>query len=85
MKKILLQEETKPSEAMPCQSPIKEDSTESFILPCNIGNSTLSALVDLGSSINVMPLSLFLSLKLTSLRETSLVIKIEDMTEATPI
>ena len=53
--------------------------------PCSIGNFSLSALADFGSSINVMPLSLFLSLKMTSLKETSLVIEMADITRATPI
>ena len=44
---ILLQDETKPSEAMPCQLPTKEDNMESFTLPCTIGNSNLSALANL--------------------------------------
>jgi hypothetical protein len=82
---ILQREEPKDRDTTPCQLPTKEDSMESFILPYTIGDSNLSALADLGSSINVMPLSLFLSLKLTSLRKTSLVIEMADMKKATPI
>ena len=82
---ILQTEKPKDYDAIPSKLPNKEDSAENFILPCTIGNSNLSALADLGSNVNVMPLSLFISLKLTSLRKINLVIEMADMTKAIPI
>ena len=84
-KDILSQENINPDERIPCQLPKKEDSSESFVVPCTIGNFDLFALADLGSSINIMPLSLFLSLKLTSLMKTSLIVKMADTTKTSPI
>lgn len=80
-----MHDNTKQSEGAPMQLPNKEDSAESFALPCSIGTSSFSALADLGSIINVMPLSLFLSLKMTNLEETKLVIEMANMTSATPV
>ena len=67
------------------QMPNKEDSAESFALPCSIGEHVLTALADLGSSINVMPLHLFQSLNFTHLEKTNLVIEMANMTRATPV
>ena len=80
-----MQDNTKQNEGAPMQLPNKENSAESFALPCSIGTSSLSALADLGSRINVMPLSLFLSLKMMNLKETNLVIEMTNMTRATPV
>ena len=51
-----IQDNAKQPEGAPIRLPNKEDSAESFALPCLIGKHSLTA--DLGSSINVMPLSL---------------------------
>ena len=58
---ILSQESAEPNENMPCQLPKKEDNSKRFVVPCKIGKSDLFSLAYLGSSINIMSLSLFLS------------------------
>lgn len=75
----------KQPEGAPIRLPNKEDSAESFALPCLIGKHSLTVLADLGSSINVMPLSLFRSLNITCLEKTNLVIEMANMTRATPV
>ncbi|GJX74425.1 phospholipase-like protein [Tanacetum coccineum] len=57
----------------------------SFPLPCIIGNLKLYAMVDLRASVNVMPKSLFEHLKLADLKETSMVVKMADMTKKAPL
>ena len=46
-----------------------------FTIPCTIGNTQLEkAMLDLGASINVMPYSIYVSLKLGPLNRTGVVI-----------
>ncbi|GJT03317.1 zinc knuckle CX2CX4HX4C containing protein [Tanacetum coccineum] len=52
--------------------------------PNNRGNRAKYR-VDLGASINVMPYSLFKSLQLTNLKETSMMVEMVDMTRKAPI
>ena len=80
-----IQDNAKQPEGAPKQLPNKEDSAESFALSCSIGKNILTALADLGSSINVVPLSLFRSLNITCLVKTNLVIEMANMTRATPV
>ncbi|XP_048493451.1 uncharacterized protein LOC104897300 [Beta vulgaris subsp. vulgaris] len=54
-------------------------------IPCVIGNTTFPrAMLDLGDAINVIPYSLFESLKLGTLHETSVVIQLADRSNAYP-
>ncbi|GJV94304.1 hypothetical protein Tco_1545881 [Tanacetum coccineum] len=55
--------------------PPKEKDPRSFIIPCIIGNTTVSnALADLGESISVMPFSMFKRLGLGSPKPVNFVI-----------
>ena len=56
-----------------------------FIIPCTIGNTQLEkAMLDLGASINVMPYSIYVSLKLGPLNKTGVVIQLVDKSIAYP-
>ena len=56
-----------------------------FTIPCTIGNNKFeNAMLDLGASINVMPLSIFNSLALGSLRPTGIVIQLANRSNAYP-
>ncbi|GJW14878.1 putative reverse transcriptase, RNA-dependent DNA polymerase [Tanacetum coccineum] len=59
--------------------PPKETDPGSFILPCIIGNHSMSnALADLGASISIMPYSLFKRLGLGSLKHIRMTIEMAD-------
>ncbi|GKF43201.1 retrovirus-related pol polyprotein from transposon TNT 1-94 [Tanacetum coccineum] len=65
--------------------PPKENDPGSFVLPCIIGNTTVSnALVDLGASISVMPFSMFKRLGLGNPRPVNMVIKMADRSMKSP-
>nr|XP_027097521.1 uncharacterized protein LOC113717071 [Coffea arabica] len=54
-----------------------------FTIPCKIGNTVIrKAMLDLGASINVMPKSIYASLKLGPLKETEIIIQLADRTNA---
>ncbi|XP_062155187.1 uncharacterized protein LOC133863242 [Alnus glutinosa] len=56
-----------------------------FIIPCTIGNMRFEkAMRDLGASINVMPNSIYASLKIGPLNKTSVVIQLVDRSIAYP-
>ncbi|XP_027182216.1 uncharacterized protein LOC113780634 [Coffea eugenioides] len=56
-----------------------------FTIPCRIGNTVIRrAMLDLGASINVMPKSIYVSLKLGPLKETGIIIQLADRTNAYP-
>ncbi|KAK9714200.1 hypothetical protein RND81_06G079200 [Saponaria officinalis] len=56
-----------------------------FTIPCTIGNTKFhKAMLDLGASINVLPYSLYQSLKLGPMTETRVVIQLADRTNAYP-
>ncbi|KAJ9176965.1 hypothetical protein P3X46_012223 [Hevea brasiliensis] len=58
----------------------------SFSIPCKIGYSRFkSAMADLGASINVMSNSVFQTLKLGPLKETSVIIQLADCFNAYPL
>ncbi|GKC42746.1 homeodomain-like protein [Tanacetum coccineum] len=70
-----------------CQNrlPPKETDPGSFILPCIIGNYSMSnALADLGASISIMPYSLFKILGLGSLKPIKMTIKMADRSMQSP-
>ncbi|XP_031108596.1 uncharacterized protein LOC116013076 [Ipomoea triloba] len=57
-----------------------------FTLPCIIGNKKIKrAMLDLGASINVMPFSIYQSLNMNSLQETSVVVQLADRSCVHPI
>ncbi|GKD82629.1 mitochondrial proton/calcium exchanger protein-like protein isoform X1, partial [Tanacetum coccineum] len=65
--------------------PRKEKDPGSFTLPCFINNVCFdSALVDLGASVSVMPLSTYLNLGLGELAHTKLTIELADRTVKYP-
>jgi hypothetical protein len=56
-----------------------------FTSPCTIGNTIFEkAMIDLGASINVMPYSIYASLKLGPLNKTSVVIQLANRFNAYP-
>ncbi|XP_073138624.1 uncharacterized protein [Henckelia pumila] len=56
-----------------------------FSIPCKIGDVQLdTAMLDLGASINVLPYSVYASLKLRSLNETATVIQMADKSTIYP-
>ncbi|GKA09290.1 uncharacterized mitochondrial protein-like protein, partial [Tanacetum coccineum] len=62
--------------------PPKEKDPRSFILPCVIGNTTVSnALADLGASISVMPFSMFKRLCLGNPKPINMMIEMADSIE----
>ncbi|XP_074297822.1 uncharacterized protein LOC141628603 [Silene latifolia] len=56
-----------------------------FTIPCTIGNTKIQkAMLDLGASINVMPYSLYESMKPGPLHDTSVVIQLADRSNVYP-
>ncbi|GJX62462.1 ribonuclease H-like domain-containing protein [Tanacetum coccineum] len=65
--------------------PRKEKDPRSFTLPCFINNTCFdNALVDLGASVSVMPLSTYLNLGLGELAHTRLTVELADRTVKYP-
>ncbi|GKF30965.1 retrovirus-related pol polyprotein from transposon TNT 1-94 [Tanacetum coccineum] len=65
--------------------PQKEKDPRSFTLPCFINNVCYdNSLVDLGSSVSVMPLSTYLNLGLGGLAHTKLTVELADKTVKYP-
>ncbi|GJX02733.1 hypothetical protein Tco_0188649 [Tanacetum coccineum] len=65
--------------------PRKEKDLGSFTLPCFINNTCFdNALVDLGASVSVMPLSTYLNLGLGELAHTRLTVELADRTVKYP-
>ncbi|GKG10534.1 hypothetical protein Tco_0341934, partial [Tanacetum coccineum] len=65
--------------------PRKEKDPRSFTLPCFITNTCFdNALVDLGASVSVMPLSTYLNLRLGELAHTRLTVELADKTVKYP-
>jgi len=59
--------------------PPKLKDPGSFTIPCTVGNSYFeNALCDLGTSINLMPLSVFRTLRLGELKPTSVSLQLAD-------
>jgi hypothetical protein len=57
-----------------------------FTIPCKIGDVKFEkAMIDLGASINVMPLSVFSSLKIESLKQTGVILQLADRSNVYPI
>ena len=66
--------------------PKKLDDPGIFVLPCKIGNSeAFDTLADLGSSLNLLPLSLYTTLKPGKLDETEVIIGLADGSVAYPV
>ncbi|XP_071939238.1 uncharacterized protein [Coffea arabica] len=65
--------------------PCKHKDPCMFTVPCKIGNVKIEkALIDLGVAINIMPRSIYNSLNLGSLKETSAIMQLADMSNAYP-
>ncbi|GJU55786.1 hypothetical protein Tco_1229500 [Tanacetum coccineum] len=65
--------------------PRKEKDLGSFTLPCFINNVCFdNALVDLGASVSVVPLSTYLNLGLGELAHTKLTVELAERTEKYP-
>ncbi|XP_030928574.1 uncharacterized protein LOC115954779 [Quercus lobata] len=65
--------------------PAKCNGPDMFTIPCTIGNTQLEkAMLDLGASINVMPYSIYVSLKLGPLNKTGVMIQLTDRSIAYP-
>ncbi|GKF31930.1 hypothetical protein Tco_0101728, partial [Tanacetum coccineum] len=65
--------------------PKKEKDPGSFTLPCFINNVCFdNALVDLGASVSVMPLSTYLNLGIGELTHTKLIVELADRTVKYP-
>ncbi|CAN6685877.1 unnamed protein product [Malus baccata var. baccata] len=57
----------------------------SFTIPCVIGNAKFEhAMLDLGASINVMPYSIYASMNLGELKNDSVIIQLDDRSNAYP-
>ena len=56
-----------------------------FTIPCKVGNVRIEkAMLDLGASINVMPLSIYSSLNVGPLKETGVIIQLADRSNVYP-
>ncbi|GKC22353.1 hypothetical protein Tco_1024503 [Tanacetum coccineum] len=67
------------------QLPPKEQYLRSFILRCSIGRLDFNnVLVDLGASINAMPLSMYKCLAIGKLEPINMVIEMADNTKCIP-
>ena len=56
-----------------------------FSIPCVIGNTKIEhTMLDLGASINVMPHSMYASLKLGPLKQTDIIIQLADRSNVYP-
>ncbi|GKA90896.1 retrovirus-related pol polyprotein from transposon TNT 1-94 [Tanacetum coccineum] len=65
--------------------PQKEKDSGSFILPCFINNVCFdNTLVDLGASVSVMPLTIYLNLGIGELAHTKLTVELADKTVKYP-
>ncbi|GJR32545.1 retrovirus-related pol polyprotein from transposon TNT 1-94 [Tanacetum coccineum] len=83
--KILRKLESEPVNAPLFNLPPKEKDPGSFILPCVIGNTTISnALVNLGVSISVMPFSMFKRLGLGNPKPINMMIKMANRSMQSP-
>ena len=68
------------------QIPEKCKDPGTFSIPCIIGNSKFdNAMLDLGASVSVMPLSIFNSLSLGPLQSTDVVIHLTNRSVAYPV
>ncbi|GJZ61106.1 hypothetical protein Tco_0617243 [Tanacetum coccineum] len=75
---------SKSFECFTIHTPKKKD-TGSFTLPCFINNVCFdNALIDLGASVSVMPLSTYLNLGLGKLAHTKLIVELADETVKYP-
>ncbi|GJX16958.1 phospholipase-like protein [Tanacetum coccineum] len=81
----MVQEEGISSKILPCQLPPKELNPGNFTLPCTIGSLKFYAMEDIGTSINVIPKSMFEYLKLARLEKTDMLVEMADMIKRAPI
>ncbi|XP_031096820.1 uncharacterized protein LOC116001056 [Ipomoea triloba] len=63
-----------------------KNAEEEKEIPCKIGNVNVEkAMLDLGASINVMPLSVYSSLNVDSLKETGVIVQLADRSNVYPV
>ncbi|GKE15354.1 ribonuclease H-like domain, reverse transcriptase, RNA-dependent DNA polymerase, partial [Tanacetum coccineum] len=79
------EKEGKSSKTLPCKQQSNEINPGGFTLPCTISNLKIYDMADVEEGINMMPKSLFKHLKLASLKETSMVVEMADMTKKAPL
>ena len=66
-----------------CKLPEKYKDPGTFTITCIIGNQKIErAMLDLGASINVMPHSVYASLKLDPLKQIEVIIQLADRSTA---
>ncbi|GJT71362.1 reverse transcriptase domain-containing protein [Tanacetum coccineum] len=70
---------------LPCQLPPKELNPGNFTLPCTTGSLNFYVMADLGTSVNVIPKSIFEHQKLVRLKKTDMLIEMVDMTKRSHI
>ncbi|KAK8499660.1 hypothetical protein V6N12_002132 [Hibiscus sabdariffa] len=65
--------------------PPKRNDPGSFIIPCSIGDNYVGkALCDLGSSVNLMPKSVFMKLGMGIARPTTVILQLADRSHVRP-
>ncbi|KAK8694694.1 hypothetical protein V6N13_072241 [Hibiscus sabdariffa] len=65
--------------------PPKKNDPCSFIIPCSIGDNYVGkALCDLGSSVNLMPISVFMKLGMGTARPTTVILQLADRSHVRP-
>ncbi|KAK8515209.1 hypothetical protein V6N12_019257 [Hibiscus sabdariffa] len=65
--------------------PPKKNDPGSFIIPCSIGDNYVGkALCDLGSSVNLMPKSVFMKLGMGTARPTTVILQLVDRSHVRP-
>ncbi|XP_057808720.1 uncharacterized protein LOC131023192 [Salvia miltiorrhiza] len=65
--------------------PTKRKDPGMFTIPCNIGGTNMDkTMMDLGASINVMPLAVYKRLNIGEMRNTRVVIQLADRSNAYP-
>ncbi|GKB05930.1 phospholipase-like protein [Tanacetum coccineum] len=80
-----VKEDDHPSRALPCQLPPKELSPGSFALPYTIDSFILYVMADLGTCVNIIPNSVFEYLKLTNIRKTDMLVRMDNITQQAPL
>ncbi|GKA85274.1 reverse transcriptase domain-containing protein [Tanacetum coccineum] len=77
----MVQEEGISSKILPCQLPPKELNPGNFTLTYTIRSLNFYVMEDIGTSINVIPKSMFEYLKLARLKKTDMLVEMADMTK----
>ncbi|GJY96286.1 reverse transcriptase domain-containing protein [Tanacetum coccineum] len=81
----VVQEKYVSSKILPCQLPPKELNPGNFTSPYTIGSVKFYVITDLGTSVDVIPKSLFEHLKLARLKKINMLVEMADMTKRSHI